>query len=95
MEEIVKEKLIKELSQKIECDAKGFIKVKSLNEIVKAVDDTVVRYYKDQLRNLAAISKGFIATASTYTNGDSVDAIRLVADCLAYVCNHSCRGKIQ
>lgn len=73
MKEDLKEKLIKELSEKIEYDEKGLVKIKNLNIIADAVDATVVKFYKEQLRNLAQISKRFIENASQIYRSDNVE----------------------
>lgn len=73
MEPKIKENLIKELSGRVEFDANGFVRVKSLNEIVEIVDTTVCRHYRDQLLNLANISKNFITNASQIFHGGNIE----------------------
>lgn len=73
MKEDLKEELIKKLSEKIEYNAQGFVQIKNLNNIIEAVDDTVVKFYKEQLQNLAQISKRFIWNASQIYRGDNVE----------------------
>ena len=77
MEKEIKEKLIKELSRSIEFDGTGFIRFKSLNEIVDIVDNAVCCSYKSQLCNLANISKSFITNASKTFHCSNIDCFTL------------------
>lgn len=73
MEPKIKENLIKELSGRVEFDANGFVRVKSLNEIVDIVDTTVCQHYRCQLLNLANISKSFIANTSQIFHSNNIE----------------------
>lgn len=80
MDKKIKENFIKELSERIECDNNGFVKVKSLNEIIAVIDSTVVRAYKDRLRNLANISKTFITKTSQIHHCNTAESFVLLEE---------------
>lgn len=73
MEQKIKENLTKELSGRVEFDANGFVRIKSLNEIIDIVDIAVCRHYRSQLLNLANISKNFITSASKTFHNNNIE----------------------
>lgn len=73
MEKEIKEKLIKRLDEIVEYNAAGMAVVKSVQSVINAVDETVVKEYKDRLRSIAAIAKSFITNASQICHGGKIE----------------------
>lgn len=73
MEKEIEDKLIKRLDNAIEYNAAGMATIKSVQSIINAVDETVVRTYNDRMRSIAAIAKNFIHNASQMCRGENIE----------------------